>query len=146
MTEADTQDRGLASLLAPRSDIIYLALRIVVGMLFSLHGVQKIFGLLTEHQPPVMSQVWIGGLIELAAGALIAGGVLTRWAAFIASGTMAVAYIQFQQRLAPARYEATPWASMWYFDSNLCRERRSMPLCSAEREMLPLKLFRTSVM
>ncbi len=56
---------------------------------------QKVFGLLAEQQPPVMSQLWVGGVIELAAGAFIAAGFFTRWAAFLASGTMAVAYFQF---------------------------------------------------
>ena len=56
---------------------------------------QKVFGLLAEHQPEVPSQLWVGGIIELATGLLVAAGFFTRWAAFIASGTMAVAYFQF---------------------------------------------------
>ena len=39
-----------------------------------------------------MSLGWIAGIIELVGGALIALGLFTRPAAFIASGTMAVAY------------------------------------------------------
>jgi putative oxidoreductase len=81
--------------LATYSDHAYALLRIVAGLLFTFHGIQKIFGLLTESQPPVGSQLWIGGLIELVAGILIMVGFQTRWAAFIASGTMAVAYFQF---------------------------------------------------
>jgi putative oxidoreductase len=78
------------------SEAAYTALRIVAGLLFMFHGVQKIFGVLSAHgQPPVMSQVWIGGVIELVGGALIAFGLGTRIAAFLASGTMAVAYVQF---------------------------------------------------
>ena len=38
------------------------------------------------------SLFWVGGLIELVAGLLIAIGLFTSWAAFIASGEMAVAY------------------------------------------------------
>jgi putative oxidoreductase len=85
----------LGTLLAPRADHIYAAMRIVVGTLFAFHGMQKLFGLFTDQQPAVMSQLWIGGAIELGAGALIAVGLFTRWAAFIASGMMAVAYFQF---------------------------------------------------
>jgi putative oxidoreductase len=85
----------LANLLTPLSEATYAALRIVTGLLFAVHGMQKIFGVLTEQQPPVGSQLWIGGLIELIAGLMIAVGFLTVWAAFISSGTMAVAYIQF---------------------------------------------------
>jgi putative oxidoreductase len=85
----------LASLLEPRTEVAYAALRIVSGLLFAFHGMQKIFGVLTENQPPVGSQLWIGGLIELVAGLMIAVGVMTVWAAFLSSGTMAVAYVQF---------------------------------------------------
>lgn len=85
----------LSKVLAPRTEAVYAAMRIVVGLLFAFHGMQKIFGVLTEFQPPVGSQLWIGGLIELVGGLMIAVGFLTVWAAFISSGTMAVAYIQF---------------------------------------------------
>jgi putative oxidoreductase len=77
------------------SDHAYALLRIMAGFLFLFHGVQKIFGLLTENQPPIGSQLWIGGLIELVTGILIMIGFQTRWSAFLASGTMAVAYFQF---------------------------------------------------
>lgn len=73
----------------------YALLRIVAGAMFAFHGAQKIFGVLTDHQPEVGSQLWIGGLIELVCGIAIALGLFTRWAAFLASGTMAVAYFQF---------------------------------------------------
>lgn len=64
--------------------------------MFSLHGVQKVFGLLTERaRPELFTQAWVGGWIELAAGLLIMVGWKTRYVAFLASGTMAVAYIQF---------------------------------------------------
>jgi putative oxidoreductase len=85
----------LARILTPRAEAAYALLRIATGVLFSFHGIQKVFGLLTDHQPPVLSQLWIGGMIELVAGLAIAAGALTAWAAFLASGTMAVAYIQF---------------------------------------------------
>ena len=87
--------------LDPLTEHVYVALRMLSGLLFSFHGMQKIFGVLSAHpQPPVGSQVWIGGIIELACGLLIAAGALTRPAAFLASGTMAVAYIQFHWKFA----------------------------------------------
>ena len=74
----------------------YTALRVVAGFMFFWHGAQKVLGLLSTKAPPeVFSQMWFGGVIELVTGALIALGLLTRPAAFIASGQMAVAYIQF---------------------------------------------------
>lgn len=85
--------------LQPRTDAAYALLRIVAGLMFSFHGVQKLFGVLTQFHPPVGSQIWIGGVIELVAGLAIAAGVLTSWAAFLASGTMAVAYVQFHWKL-----------------------------------------------
>jgi putative oxidoreductase len=77
------------------TNVSYALLRIVTGAIFSFHGVQKIFGILTEHQPPLGSQLWLGGMIELICGLMIVAGFQTRWAAFLSSGTMAVAYIQF---------------------------------------------------
>jgi putative oxidoreductase len=40
----------------------------------------------------VGSQFWFAGVIELVGGLLIAIGLFASWAAFIASGEMAVAY------------------------------------------------------
>lgn len=75
---------------------VYSGLRIVTGLMFACHGLQKVFGILSVHpQPELFSQLWIGGVIELVAGTLVAIGFKTRYAAFLSSGTMAVAYIQF---------------------------------------------------
>ena len=76
------------------------ALRIVAGFMFFWHGAQKILGLLTNQQPPMFSQMWFGGIIELVGGALICIGLFTRPAALLASGMMAVAYFQFHWKLA----------------------------------------------
>jgi len=81
--------------LAPFEGKTYALLRIVAGAMLSFHGIQKIFGVLTEFQPPVGSQLWIGGVLELVCGTAIALGILTRSAAFLASGMLAVAYMQF---------------------------------------------------
>jgi putative oxidoreductase len=77
------------------SDQAYALLRILGGLMFSFHGAQKILGILSDFRPPAGSQIWFGGLIEFFGGLLIAVGFQTRWAAFLASGTMAVAYFQF---------------------------------------------------
>jgi putative oxidoreductase len=81
--------------LKPSASIAYALLRIVSGFMFSLHGVQKLFGVLTTFQPPLFSQLWFGGIIELVCGLAIMLGFRTRWVAFLASGQMAVAYFQF---------------------------------------------------
>jgi len=81
--------------LAKYTEQAYALLRIVAGFMFSFHGAQKILGILSEFQPPVGSQLWFGGLIELIGGLLVMVGWQTRWAAFLCSGEMAVAYFQF---------------------------------------------------
>lgn len=81
----------------------YALLRIVCGLLFSVHGIQKIFG-----SNPLGTQTWLGAVIELAGGILIAAGLFTRVAAFIASGTMAVADFQFHWKLVFADWEWVP--------------------------------------
>src|SRR5687767_10794791 len=73
---------------------IYALLRIVAGFLFSLHGVQKLFGALGGQSVELMSQMGLAGVIELVGGVLIAIGLFTSPVAFIASGEMAVAYFQ----------------------------------------------------
>lgn len=70
----------------------YALMRIVFGFLFLCHGLQK-FGMLGG-QPAVLFS-WprgIAGPLEVALGVLIAIGLLTKLAAFLASGQMAVAY------------------------------------------------------
>jgi putative oxidoreductase len=89
----------LARFLGPKTEAAYTLLRVVSGLMLAFHGLQKVFGVLTPSQPPVGSQLWIGGIIELATGLLIALGLLTVWAAFLASGEMAVAYVQFHWKL-----------------------------------------------
>ncbi len=73
---------------------VYALLRIVSGFMFSLHGFQKMFGVLDGTVAPPGTQLWFAGLIELAGGLAIMLGLWTRMAAFIASGEMAVAYFQ----------------------------------------------------
>jgi putative oxidoreductase len=83
----------------------YALLRMVSGLLFSFHGAQKILGILPgEHpQPEPWTQIWVGGLIELLGGLAVMLGLGTRFAAFVCSGTMAVAYFQFHWKLQMGR-------------------------------------------
>ena len=81
--------------LAKYAEYAYALLRIVTGFMLSFHGAQKILGVLAEMRPPVGSQLWIGGIIELFGGLMVLLGFQTRVAAFLCSGMMAVAYIQF---------------------------------------------------
>lgn len=87
----------LASTLNPHASKILSGLRIVSGLMFMQHGTQKIFGFPAEAMGPfdIMSQMGIGGVLELVGGALIVLGLFTRPVAILLSGMMAVAYFQF---------------------------------------------------
>ncbi|HVU29381.1 MAG TPA: DoxX family protein [Sphingomicrobium sp.] len=68
-------------------------LRIVTGLLFLEHGLSKFFAFPVPFPVhPLPPLLVAAGAIELVAGFLIAIGLFTRLAAFIASGEMAVAY------------------------------------------------------
>ncbi len=77
------------------SNQIYALMRIVIGTTLSLHGAQKLLGFFGGQTPPLFSQFWIGGVIELVGGVLVAIGLFAGYAAFLCSGMMAVAYLQF---------------------------------------------------
>jgi putative oxidoreductase len=79
----------------------FAALRIVGGALLSFHGMQKLFGWPPGgHIMSLATQLGVGGVIELVCGTLVAVGLLARPAAFLASGMMAVAYLQFHWKLS----------------------------------------------
>jgi putative oxidoreductase len=87
----------------------FAALRIVVGALFSCHGMQKLLGWPPGgHSVLLVSQLGLGGVIELGCGTLVAIGLFARPAAFLASGMMAVAYFQFHWKLAMAGFAWLP--------------------------------------
>lgn len=83
--------------------ITLLLLRVVAGLLFLQAGGMKLFdwfgGVPPQFggHPPIMSQAWIGGVLEFYGGWAVLLGLWTRPVAFILSGEMAVAYFQFHQ-------------------------------------------------
>ena len=78
------------------TDHAYALMRIVAGFMFAFHGPQILFGVLSSFPAATWwSQTWFGGIIELAGGLAVMLGLQTRAAAFLCSGTMAVAYFQF---------------------------------------------------
>jgi len=79
--------------LTSRQAQVLALLRIIVGLLFVCHGAQKVFGVFGGVPPGTPAGIkWTAGLIELITGALMAIGLFTRPAAFLASGLMAAAY------------------------------------------------------
>ena len=78
--------------LGRHAERIYTLLRVVAGLLFACHGAQKLFGALGGTAMTSNPMMLVAGIIEFGGGLLIALGFLTSWAAFLASGQMAVAY------------------------------------------------------
>lgn len=75
------------------SEAAYALMRVMAGLLFAVHGAQKLFGFLGA-KPAATAQMQLAGVIELVGGLAIALGLFAGFAAFLASGTMAVAYFQ----------------------------------------------------
>ena len=82
--------------IARRSPYALALLRIVSGLIFLAHGTQKFLSFPAGDHA---GSGWaldnpgaFAGIVELVTGILITIGLLTRPAAFVASGTMAVAY------------------------------------------------------
>lgn len=82
--------------LARWAPIALAVLRIVAGLLFLEHGTQKFFGFPPGERAGAGwafdSLGHYAGVIEIVTGILLVLGLFTRPAAFLASGTMAVAY------------------------------------------------------
>ncbi|MEY2491412.1 MAG: putative oxidoreductase [Verrucomicrobiota bacterium] len=83
-------------------DPVYCILRLIIGLMFACHGGQKLLGFPPGGPGgPLDTMALVGSWIELAGGFLIAFGLLTRLAAFIAAGEMAVAYFMIHAGSAP---------------------------------------------
>src|SRR5262245_51789947 len=92
---APPHEKGGRMAAVPRraSEFVYALTRVVVGLLFTCHGAQKLFGALGGERANEPLMVF-GGVIEFFGGILMAVGLATRVAAFLASGMMAVAYFK----------------------------------------------------
>ncbi|AOR34596.1 DoxX family protein [Streptomyces fodineus] len=81
--------------------------RIVVGLLFAVHGAASLFGVLGGAMgtqggtiPAGTWPGWYAAVIQLVAGGLVLLGLGTRGAALVASGSMAYAYFDVHQQVA----------------------------------------------
>jgi putative oxidoreductase len=99
-----TGGNSMERILGRYSTYIYAILRIVVGLLFLMHGTQILLGYppwpAMMPAPPMNGVIMAAGIIELVTGALVLLGLFASFAAFIASGTMAVAYFMAHQPMA----------------------------------------------
>jgi putative oxidoreductase len=85
------------------ADPVYCLMRLIVGLMFACHGAQKILGWFVapgKTPQPLDTLGMVGGWIELVGGLMIAFGLLTCIAAFIASGMMAVAFFMVHFKAA----------------------------------------------
>ncbi|GAA2930411.1 MULTISPECIES: DoxX family protein [Streptomycetaceae] len=77
--------------------------RAVIGFLFACHGAASLFGVLGGAMgsggtvPAGTWPGWYAAVIQLVGGTLVALGLGTRFAALIASGSMAYAYFKVHQ-------------------------------------------------
>ncbi len=86
---------NLDARLAGYSSPLLSIFRIVFGLLFTMHGAQKLFGWPIPVPVPIevgSFPMWWAGVLELVLGILITLGLFTRIAAFVAAGVMAFAY------------------------------------------------------
>jgi putative oxidoreductase len=80
------------------STYIYAVFRIVFGFMFMLHGMQKLFNVPPSKQPSELGGlILVAAIIEFGGGLLIMIGLFSSIAAFLSSGTMAVAYFMAHQ-------------------------------------------------
>lgn len=92
--------RNLHQRLARYAPAVLSLSRLVYGLLFAGYGSMILFGWPVRPPSPIAVGTWPGwyaGLIEFVAGLVIAVGLFTRAAAFLASGAMAVAYFWIHQ-------------------------------------------------
>ncbi len=77
-------------------DVFYLVFRLLVGVVFFIYGMPKLFGVLSTFGPvPVGSLFWFAGLAEVLGGTAMALGVFTRLAASLAVIEMGVALFKY---------------------------------------------------
>jgi len=102
-------------------------LRIVAAAMFVTFGTMKLIAFPIGVPPhggtvPLISQVGLGGVLEVFGGALLLLGLFTRPVAFILAGEMAVAYFQFHapKGLWPVVNQGTPailYCFLWLYFS-----------------------------
>src|SRR4029077_6514870 len=89
------------------ADPVYCIMRLIVGLMLASHGGQLVLGMFGGMSGSDEMMMQVGGWIQLVGGFMIAFGLFTRVAAFIASGEMAVAYFMIHvggAAIPPAKF------------------------------------------
>ena len=121
------------------NDKLYFVFRLLVGLLFFLHGWQKVSGF-ADGKIQLMSLFGLAMIIEVIAGVLIVIGLLTRWVALVGAVEMLVAYFYSHagNGLSPLANKGEPallffaaflvllgyGAGKWAIDNKLAKKRR----------------------
>jgi putative oxidoreductase len=88
---------------SPFTEAVWALFRVVVGLLFALHGASTVFGVFGGNRGSGQAAAvgtwpgWYAGVIQLVCGVLVLVGLLTMPAAILASGSMAYAYFTVHQ-------------------------------------------------
>ena len=88
---------------------LYFVFRVLVGLLFFIHGIQK-FGVLGGSSVSLLSLMGLAGTIEVIVGIAVVTGLLVRWAALLGAIEMLVAYfmVHFPAGLNPITNKGEP--------------------------------------
>jgi len=106
----------MGKFLENNSDNFYFVFRIFVGLLFSQHGAQKLFGLFTARPPVELFTLFgLAGVIELFGGLAIALGLFTRLAASVGAMEMVVAYFKVHVPRGPIPIENKGELALLFF-------------------------------
>lgn len=91
----------------------WLALRVVAGLMFAIHGAQKLFGWFGGEAASFtggmgifgvnvgLNMIWLAGFIEFVGGLLLVLGLLTRWTALVSALLMFMAYVHAHPGINP---------------------------------------------
>src|SRR5262245_1038845 len=82
----------MANLFSHFEPYVYAMTRIVIGLLFTCHGLKRVLGLFDGSDESLLSLSGIAGIIELCAGLPLALGLFGAYVALLSSGLMATAY------------------------------------------------------
>ena len=120
---------------------VYFVFRVIVGLLFMQHGMQKLFGMFGFQAAPLVSLFGLAGVIEFFGGLAIVLGFFTRLTALIAAVEMIVAYtiVHLPNGLVPILNQGE--LALLYFASFLILIVYGARKLSLERAILKKEVF-----